>query len=233
MNFKRSILQWFLATSVLMIAAVGFSAHAQDNEQLSSKQQAAIEALVDAFQIGDGNIETLLTLRQTFDGIINGAVIQALSTDDALPEWGNADGPLVVEFSDYQCGYCKRMFPTLQNSNVRVRMIEYPILGELSVQATRYALAAQQQNRYAEFHTLLMQEGRLSEDVIKEAAITAGLDMEKLEADINSEEIDAKIRANYAVGRALNVRGTPFMVIGGNTYGGSMTEERLQEILNN
>lgn len=152
--------------------------------------------------------------------------------DTSLPAFGPEEGKLVVEFSDYQCGFCKRMFPLFLNENVRVRVIEYPVLGENSRLAARYALAARKQNLYADFHVAMMsRQGRLSPEALDETAGLVGLDLEKLRADLQSPEVNEELEKNFRFARQLNVRGTPFMIIGDNVLRGATSAENLRQLL--
>ena len=82
--------------------------------------------------------------------------------DDGDPVMGNINGRLVIyEFSDYNCGYCKRMFPTIQqllanNSDIRMVVKEFPILGQSSLTAARAGVAAQKQGKFPAFHKEMM-----------------------------------------------------------------------------
>ncbi|MBE8158517.1 MAG: DsbA family protein, partial [Betaproteobacteria bacterium] len=170
------------------------------------------------------------------EGQINekrGEVIAELQSKDSLPVFGGAAGEkaLVVEFSDYLCPDCKRMFGVLRQENVRVKVVEFPIFGKLSRTASEYALAAQNQNLYGEYHIALMSQGRLTEETLLKTAESVGLDVEKLKTDSKSEEVAEKIKENFRMARLLGVRGTPFLVVGDQSVHGAVGQERLREML--
>jgi protein-disulfide isomerase len=77
----------------------------------------------------------------------------ALAQDPALPVMGAANGDVtIVEFSDYNCPYCKAMQPRLEallkaDRKVKLVMMEYPILTPASLVGTRAALAAMRQGK--------------------------------------------------------------------------------------
>ncbi len=138
-----------------------------------------------------------------------------------VPVLGNTSGNVtVVEFFDYRCGFCKRSIEAvrtaLTRANVRLRMLEYPILGEGSALAARAALAAARQGAYRRLHFALMEhEGEYDEASIREIATNLGLDVEQLVMDASLPEVQAKLDANRALAADLGVTGTPaFLVFG-------------------
>ena len=140
---------------------------------------------------------------------------------DGVPLLGDASGAItVVEFFDYRCGYCKRSLEAvraaLSAAGVRLQMREYPILGEDSVRAARAALAAARQGAYERAHFALMaHEGDYDDTAIEGIASDLGLDLDRLQADMSSPEVDALIEANRELAARLGVTGTPaFLVLG-------------------
>lgn len=138
-----------------------------------------------------------------------------------VPVLGNTSGNVtVVEFFDYRCGFCKRSIEAvrtaLTRANVRLRMLEYPILGEGSALAARAALAAARQGAYRRLHFALMEhEGEYDEASIRAIATNLGLDVEQLVMDASLPEVQAKLDANRALAADLGVTGTPaFLVFG-------------------
>ena len=125
------------------------------------------------------------------------------------PVMGEADGDVVlVEFFDYQCGYCERVLDDVfalseEDDNLRVVFKELPILGPMSVVASRAALAARNQDLYVPYHNALMaHEGRLSEEAIFQIARELGLDVDQLAEDMASPEVIGEIEANLALAQS-------------------------------
>ena len=94
-----------------------------------------------------------------------------------LPRIGNIDSKLiVVEFVDYNCGYCKKTLPTISKlmknfDNIQIVFIDYPILSESSEIAARASLAANEQNAYFEYHTILLNNTKsINEDILYKIA---------------------------------------------------------------
>ena len=224
----------------------GWVSARQAEAVVSPVQNEALEKLLTAFAAdteGDGLAglpQKAASAAERMRSVVDSRAAAAVSAVDGLPEFSSQaaasaealdEGDVVLEFSDYQCGFCKRMFGVLQKVPTRVRVIEFPILGPLSQTAARYALAAENQGRYADFHIALMSKGRLAPEDLDATAEHLGLDMEQLRADINSEEVSAKINRNFQLAQLLGVRGTPFLVIKGKPYSGAIPEETLRSLL--
>jgi protein-disulfide isomerase len=159
-----------------------------------------------------------------------------LDADPASPVIGNPKGDVtLVEFFDYRCPYCKQVAPSLaalldEDKRLRIVMKEFPILGKDSVTAARAALAAERQGKYAAFHHALMAlKGSLGDDALYKTAAAAGLDVERLKADMALPEIEAQLRTNHALARELDIRGTPAFVIGGELIPGAVDIATLRQ----
>ena len=153
----------------------------------------------------------------------------ALLRNAADPVGGNPKGKVtVVEFFDYNCGWCKRGHPHLlaalkADGDIRLVFKEYPILAPSSRLAARAALAAAKQGKYREMHNRLMSNrGALDEDRIVAIAKLTGLDIPKLRADMAAHEVEAAIEANLALASRLGIDGTPAYVIGGKVRSGML-----------
>src|SRR5271170_361464 len=81
--------------------------------------------------------------------------------DPDIPSLGNPNGDLtIVEFIDYQCPYCKKTVPQLaqlakDDGNIRIVLKDWPIFGDVSVDAARLVLASKYQDKYLEAHAAL------------------------------------------------------------------------------
>ncbi len=141
---------------------------------------------------------------------------------------GNPDGDVtVVEFFDYNCGYCRRAFKDLvklieTDQNVRVVLKEFPIFGEPSEAAARAAIAAQKQGKYFEMHSALLETpGRASKEKALEIADELGLDKEQLKKDMESAEVDNVIKQTAALAEKMGLEGTPFYLVGDKAIPGA------------
>ncbi len=146
-----------------------------------------------------------------------------LFDDPSSPVAGNPSGDMtVVEFFDYRCPYCKQVHPTIQtllreDGNIRFVYKEWPILGPSSVYAAKSALAARSQQKYVAFHAALMDtRGALDEAAVQRAALSAGMDMDRLRQDLegHADEFDDILRRNHELAKNLQLTGTPAFIIG-------------------
>jgi len=157
---------------------------------------------------------------------------------------GNAQGDVtVVEFFDYNCGYCKRamadMLDLMKNdSKVKFVLKEFPVLGEGSVQAAQVAAAVRMQDKsggkkYLEFHQKLL-GGRGPADKTRAlaAAKEAGFDVARIEKDMASAEVKAQLEGSFRLAEALGLNGTPSYVVGKEVLVGAVGLEALREKVN-
>ena len=158
--------------------------------------------------------------------------------DPMAPTNGVTDADVtLVEFFDYQCGYCKKIFPDIlavmeSDKKLRVVFKELPILGPDSVTAARAAMAAHKQGKYMAYHQAVMDlRGKLSEKRILEAAANAGLDMDRLVKDMKAPEVDEYLRANLRLAQEIGVTGTPAMFIGDQFIPGAIDRENLVQLI--
>jgi protein-disulfide isomerase len=144
-----------------------------------------------------------------------------------------------VEFFDYNCPYCRASLPAvkkfiaLHRNDARMAFIEFPIKGPQSTIASRAALAARHQpDKYLAFHFLLMGEKDLvTEDVVYADAQKAGLDVNRLRADMQDRSVDAAIAGAHSLAAAANVDGTPAFIINGNVREGAIDDAVLREMM--
>jgi len=165
----------------------------------------------------------------------------ALENDPRDASIGPADAKVtIVEFFDYNCGYCKRATPWIEEavekygSDIRVIFKELPILDDrtkTSRLASRAALAADKQGKYAEMHFALMDQNRLSGDIIRGVAEEIGLDMRRYEADLADPTIDQHINDTLQLANRLPaLTGTPFFIVGDEYISGADTA-RLEQLV--
>ncbi len=165
------------------------------------------------------------------------AAHEELVNDVASPSAGNPKGLAVVEFFDYQCGYCKKVNPVLTellktNPNVRVVFKELPILGPDSMLGSKASLAAKKQGAYLRFHDALMAASEpVTMEMIEKTATQLGLNVARLKADMKSPEIDEAIVRNSELAEKLNVRATPAFVIGSEVVAGAVDAGRLAKLV--
>ena len=146
----------------------------------------------------------------------------------------------IVEFFDYNCGYCKKSTEWLAGvierhpNDVRVIFKELPILdgrSKTSKNASRAALAAAKQGKYWDMHVALMNARGLTQDKIEKIAKDNGVDVEQMNKDMNDPAINLHIEENMMVATQLPMfSGTPFFMIGDDYIAGA-NENALQAML--
>jgi protein-disulfide isomerase len=153
---------------------------------------------------------------------------------------GNKDGDVTfVEFFDYNCGYCKRAMSDmldLMKSDPKLKVVlkEFPVLSDGSVEAAHVAVAVRMQDpdgkKYLDFHQKLL-GGRGPADKARAmaAANAAGLDMPRLEKDLNNPEVKATIDENFKLAESMGMNGTPSYVIGNQVVIGAIGLDGLKE----
>ena len=157
---------------------------------------------------------------------------------ESLPRIGNISGKLIIiEFVDYNCGYCKKTLPTITKliknfDNIQIVFVDYPILSESSEIAARASLAANEQNAYFEFHTILLNNTKsINEGFLYKIAKELKLDIEKFKRDISSEKIKNNIIQNIKFANGLKIRGTPTFIIENQILPGAYDYEKLKKII--
>jgi protein-disulfide isomerase len=153
---------------------------------------------------------------------------------------GNPQGNVtMVEFFDYNCGYCKRamedMTDLLKNDpNLKVVLKEFPVLGPGSVEAAQVATAARMQDKtgkkYLDFHLkLLGGRGQANKARALAVAKEVGFDMARIEKDMDSAEAKASIQESFKLAEALGLNGTPSYVVGKDVVIGAVGLPALKE----
>lgn len=229
-------LGWIAA---LMIALSPVQAQQRDDSAL---QELILQTIRDNPEIVMEAIEILQQREAEAQALAASQALQAqqsaLMNDPNAPVMGNPDGDVtIVEFFDYNCGYCRRVFPSVkdlveEDGNIRVVMREWPILGEESVFAARAALAARKQGKYLEFHNALMaNQGRASQAAVLTLADDLGMDIDQLRADMNGPEVDAHIAASRQLTQSLGLNGTPAFIFGDQLVPGAIDLEQMKQMV--
>ncbi len=151
---------------------------------------------------------------------------------------GNPEGDVtMVEFFDYNCPYCRQMVPVVmrlidEDPDLRVILLDWPVLGEESVEASRIAMAVKRvlPDRYLEFHQALMQQrGRIDGDRAVAIAEEFGVDSDELSEAAAAAEIDTALQEAEQLGSRIGLRGTPSYIVGDEVLGGAVGGEMLRE----
>jgi protein-disulfide isomerase len=165
----------------------------------------------------------------------NRAEIFSAKTDGIV---GNPNGKItIVEFYDYNCGYCKRaqadmLALTKANPDLRFVLKEFPILGPDSQKAhvVSQAFLKLMPEKFEEFHnTLIEARGRATEESAIKLAISLGADEAKLREGMKDPEIASIFGKTYELANKLQITGTPSYVVGDEVVFGALGEETLSE----
>ena len=174
--------------------------------------------------------------KESFVNILNSFYDSKVYED--LPRIGNLDSKLIiVEFVDYNCGYCKKTLPTISKlmknfDNIQIVFIDFPILSESSEIAARAALAANEQNAYFEYHTILLNNTKsINDEFLYKIAKDLSLDIKKFKKDISSEKIKNNIIQNIQFANSLKIRGTPTFIIKNQILPGAYDYNKLKKII--
>ena len=130
------------------------------------------------------------------------------------------DGKIVlVEFFDFSCGYCHKLYPALKEviaKNPDVKVVAKPMafLSPTSRYAAQAALAAKEQGKFAEVYAALFEtQGRLDNAKVDEIVTSLGLDVEKLKKDMESDKVKNTLNSVSDLASALQVTGVPTLIL--------------------
>jgi protein-disulfide isomerase len=140
------------------------------------------------------------------------------------PVIGNANAPVaLVAFLDYQCPYCAKIYPLLQEvlkkypNDVKLVIKHFPLAMHKSAEkAARAALAASMQNKYEKVNELFFTNfTKLNDDTIRDYVKDAGADMQKFEQDVESAQVRDIVQQDIEAGKGARVRAVPTILING------------------
>jgi protein-disulfide isomerase len=160
--------------------------------------------------------------------------------DPDNPVFGNPDGDItIVEWFDFNCPYCRKLEPELRqvvqdDGKVRLVMKDWPILGPVSVTASRMALACKYQGKYDKAHDAMIGvSSKLTEPRIYELLAGAGVDVDRAKKDLatNAKAIDGMLARNNDTAEGLGFRGTPSFIVGKFRVPGVLTLTQFEQVI--
>ena len=216
-------------------------------ERSSASGQPALDQAIEQYirshpEVIEQALQALEVKRQEDERL---RIVQAVAThqeellrDPASPVSGNLTGDVtVIEFFDYRCGYCKRAASAvthLQRDDPGVRVVykDFPILGDASVFGARAALAAREQGKHQAFHeAMLASDNELTKEEVFAIAQRVGLDVKKLDGDLQAPARQTALDRNRALATLLGISGTPGFIVGGEVYPGALDLARLKALV--
>jgi protein-disulfide isomerase len=212
-------------------------------------QRKEIEAIIKDYLIN--NPEILMEMQNALEAKMEklqaertAAVIKGNTAEIFRPAFspvvGNVKGDVpIVEFFDYNCGYCKRALGDVaklidDEKQVRFILREFPILSKGSEEASRVGLAVKMQGKYWEFYrAMLGSSGQANEASALRVAEQIGVDMAKLTKDMASPAIQKEINDTRALATKLGIQGTPHFMVGDRIIPGAPENllERMHKLV--
>lgn len=243
-----------VASLCLVTAGAAFAQDAapvpEQSSPFTADQREALHAEIRAYLLANPEIvmEMVKILEQkqqvaaaTDDKALVAANAAAIFDDGFSWVGGNPDGKLtIVEFLDYQCGYCRKAQPEIlalleDNDDVRLIVKEMPILGPGSDLAARAAVAtmvAEGPEAYARLHEQLMtMKGEITDASLDRAFSKAGVDADKARAAMEDPEVTRRIDATHALAETLGIAGTPTFVVADTMVRGYVPRAQIEGLL--
>ena len=238
-----------LAAAAALSLPLALPAQALDLDNLTEAERATLHAEIRAYLLDNPEVimEAVAVLEERqAQGQAQADIDLVRANADAIfndgHSWvgGNPEGDItLVEFMDYRCGYCRRAVDEVnglleEDGNIRFIVKEFPILGEDSVLASRFAIATQQvagDEAYKSVHDALMAyNGTMNDTGFTRLADSLGLDANAIVAAMDSDAVSEVIAANHALGQRLQISGTPSFVMGEQMLRGFLPQDAMQSI---
>jgi len=239
-----------LALVAAATVALTAPATALDLDNLTEAERDAFRAEIRAYLLDNPEVlmEAIGVLEERQANAEAEAAMMAVAANADLIynsqfDWtgGNPEGDItIVEFMDYRCGYCRRASPEIdalleRDGNIQLIVKEFPILGEQSVLASRFAIAtriALGDEAYLTIHNALMEmRGDVSEPALAALAQDNGLDPEAILGAMDDPIVETTINTNRMLGQRLGITGTPSFVFGDQLVGGYVPIDGMIEIV--
>lgn len=236
----------FALAAALAALSLSTPSVAQDLTDLSDEERAAFREEVRAYLLENPEvlveaINVLESRQAEMAAMQDEALVQAYAEAiyESEHDWvgGNPDGDIViVEFMDYRCGYCRRAFAEVEellaaDGNIRLILKEYPILGEQSTLASRFAIStrlALGDEAYKDVHDALMvMRADVTEESLRRLAESLDYDADLILAGMESDEVSEVIATNRELGRLMQITGTPSFIMSGQMLRGYLPQEQM------
>ena len=237
MFFKNMVNSLTFAITVLLISV----SHSEENIDRKEIESIIHEYIMNNPELIIKSVEKLRqVVEQENDDKKNFLIknFELFANDKNIPWQGEENANVIlIEFFDYNCGYCKKSLDAITNilksyNNIKVSFRDYPILSTTSTSAAKAALAAQKQGKYFNFHSNLMKfQGNLTEEDIFNIAKSSGLKIKQLKLDMDDPEIVTIINDTRDLAKSLGIRGTPTFLINGKLFAGALDENRLKFLI--
>jgi protein-disulfide isomerase len=242
---RKAIFAAAMSLNAFGLVAFGLPARA---DEFNPAQKAEIEATVHSYLVAHPEVLREVSIELEKRQKVEEADLRSRAIADNKQDLynspfqaviGNPKGKItLVEFFDYNCGYCKRALGdlvTLMKSEPELRVVlkDFPVLGANSVDAALIASAARKQisgDKFFDFHQkLLLSHGPIGRDQALAVAKDMGLDMDKLQKDAKDPSVRAGLDDVMKVADQLNLTGTPSYVVGDEAVVGAVGLSELKK----
>lgn len=157
----------------------------------------------------------------------------------AAPSIGAKNAPVtVIEFADFQCGYCKESQKTtkqlLQRYGNEIRLVfkHLPLdIHPLAFSSAQAAFCAGEQNKFWQYHDVLFASEKLSPEAFDRIADEIGLDVPKFKTCFSAETSRAAVLRDMREAKRLGINGTPAFIINGKLFRGSLSLEDFKGVI--
>ena len=211
-----------------------------DDPQLREKIRAYLQNQKLATK-RDEFLKSLRSQAKIVDNLKPPPVTRVAVSTDAAPVRGPANAPVtIVEFSDFECPFCKRAHPTLTQllkdypGKVKLVYRDFP-LESIHPQARRSAEAArcaEDQGKFWDYYDVLFSESpKLSPDDLKRYAAQVGMDVKKFDECVAAGVHKATVQRDLDEGTRLGINGTPAFFINGRSLSGALPLEAFARIV--
>jgi len=238
-----------LIAPALLSLGMALPAHALDLDNMDDADRARLHEEIRAYLLENPEVimEAVAVLEERqAAGQAEADIHLVRANADAIfsapGDWtgGNPEGDItLVEFMDYRCGYCRRAVGEVEglleaDGNIRLILKEFPILGEESLAASRFAIATKQvagDEAYKSVHDALMSyNGSMNEAGFTRLADALGLDANAIIAAMDSDAVTEVIAANHALAQRLRISGTPAFVMDDRMLRGYLPQDAMQQV---
>lgn len=241
MTFRATRLALAVASAFAVSASFSIPATAQTavtKEQIAEILRQNPEMVLDALRAAQAkeqaaeNERLAASMKPVAEKVIGG--------DPQVAFIGNPNGVPVVEFFDYNCGFCKRFHaetaqPLMAEGNVKLILVQTPILGEGSHRLAEFAAAAHLQGKFGAAHSFLItksaKDASEANALIPELVQAAGLDKAKFDKALADGSATQRVAYNSDLSIKAGVSGTPMIFANNQAIPGAIPLDALKQVL--
>ncbi|MCB0345280.1 MAG: thioredoxin domain-containing protein [Bdellovibrionales bacterium] len=235
--------------AALLITGVPRRAAAMDQDQFNKLMDSYLESDENLEKVGTALEKFFRKKREEQQALAEQQEVQRMEEQfenpvkidvAGSPVIGKENAPItVVEFSDFQCPFCKRGNQVMKDllkeypDDVKIVFKHLPLpFHQQAKPAAVAAIAAQQQGKFWEFHDELFEnQESLTEAKFIEIATKLELDVDKFKKDMNNEAYEKQVADDMAVATQLGVRGTPGFFVNGVQVRGARPLPYFKELV--